>query len=117
MEFKTDKPIYLQIAGHAFACILSGEWQAGAKVPSVRETATNMAVNSHTVLRAYEYLESLGVIIARRGMGFYLADDGPQKVMAEKKREFFSATLPEFFNDMDALGIDIEEVVDKYRNP
>ncbi len=50
MEFKPDKPIYRQIIDYAFGCILSGGWRPGEKVPSVRELAVELAVNSHTVL-------------------------------------------------------------------
>ena len=48
MDFKTDKPIYRQIVDYCFACILTRKWLPGEKVPSVREMALQMAVNTHT---------------------------------------------------------------------
>lgn len=114
IEFKSDKPIYRQIIDYAFGCILSGGWQPGAKVPSVREMAVDMAVNSHTILKAYEHLQANGIIVARRGLGFYLADDAPERVHAEQRREFFDTTLVEVFAQMRQLGVSIDEVVNRY---
>lgn len=114
MEFRTDKPIYKQIIDYAFGCILGGGWRPGEKVPSVRELAVGLAVNSHTVLKAYDHLQDQGIIISRRGMGFYLADDAPERVNAERREEFFETTLTEMFGSMESLGISIEEVLVRY---
>lgn len=114
MEFRTDRPIYRQIIDYAFSCIIGGGWQRGQKVPSVRELAVELAVNSHTVLKAYDHLQTQGIIISRRGMGFYLADDAPERVNAERREEFFESTLAEVFGQMDRLGITIEEIVAEY---
>lgn len=115
MEFKSDKPIYRQIVDYAFAQVLSGAWPAGERVPSVRELAAEMAVNSHTVLKAFDYLTDLGVIASRRGMGYYLQPDAAAVVMAEQRRTFYSTTLEEVFDMMDMLGVTIEDIDRHYR--
>lgn len=56
MDFHAEKPIYQQIVDYAFAKILSGEWPEGKRIPSVRELAALMCVNTHTILKAYDYL-------------------------------------------------------------
>ncbi len=115
MEFKNDKPIYRQITDYAFGCILSGSWAPGCRVPSVRELAVEMGVNTHTVLKAYEELEARGIIAPRRGMGFFLADDARGRVDAERREEFFSDVLDNVFDTMDQLGITIDQLVEHYR--
>lgn len=115
MEFSNNKPIYRQIADYAFACILGGEWQPGARVPSVRELAVSLAVNNNTVLKAMDFLQEQGVIYPRRGMGFYLADDAREQVMASRRREFFADTLPSMFAEMEMLGISPEDIADASR--
>ena len=62
MDFKTNKPIYQQIVDFCFSKILTREWQAEERVVSVRELSTQLAVNSRTVLKAYEYLQAEGII-------------------------------------------------------
>jgi len=115
MEFKTDRPIYRQIIDYAFGCILGGGWTLGAKVPSVRELAVELAVNSHTILKAYDHLQDNGIIVPRRGMGFFLAEDARERVDVERRREFFDSELHEVFARMDMLGIGIDEIVEAYK--
>lgn len=115
MEFKTDRPIYRQIAEFCFACILSGAWREGEKVPSVREMSVDMSVNTHTVLKAYEYLQLHGIIEPRRGMGYFLADDARIKVNTTRKEDFFTVSAPELFEQMELLGITETDLIDAYR--
>ncbi len=115
MEFRTDKPIYRQIIDYAFGCIMGGGWRPGEKVPSVREMAVTLAVNTHTVLKAYDYLQDHGIIVSKRGMGLFLADDAPGRVDAEHREEFFSTTLNDVFRQMDQLGIAIDDIVAEYK--
>ncbi|MBO4978202.1 MAG: GntR family transcriptional regulator [Muribaculaceae bacterium] len=114
MEFANNRPIYRQIVEYAFARILDGQWMPDSRVPSVRELATSMAVNSHTVLKAYDELQRLGIISPRRGMGFFLEPDARRKILEEERREFFDVTLRSLFDRMDSLGIGVEDVVQCY---
>ena len=111
MDFKTNKPIYQQIVDFCFSKILTREWTAGERVVSVRELSTQLAVNSRTVLKAYEYLQAEDIIYPERGMGFYLSKDAMKKVMKIQKKEFFENQLADLFNIMDLLGISIDEII------
>lgn len=115
MEFKTDRPIYRQIAEFCFARILSGSWLEGEKVPSVREMSVEMGVNTHTVLKAYDYLQLHGIIEPRRGMGYFLAEDARARVNATRKEDFFMVAAPELFEQMELLGITETDLIEAYR--
>jgi GntR family transcriptional regulator len=110
MDFKTNKPIYQQIVDFCFSKILTREW----RVVSVRELSTQLAVNSRTVLKAYEYLQTEDIIYPERGMGFYLSKDAVKKVMRIQKKEFFDNQLADMFRSMELLGISIEEITERY---
>lgn len=114
MDFKTNKPIYQQIVDFCFSKILTREWRAEERVVSVRELSTQLAVNSRTVLKAYEYLQAENIIYPERGMGFYLAKDAAKKVMKIQKKEFFENQLVEIFRNMELLDIGIDEIVERY---
>ncbi len=116
MDFKPDKPIYRQIIDYAFAAILSERWLQGERVPSVRELGADLAVNTHTVLKAYEYLQERGIIAVRRGMGYYLEADAKDKVNADRREHFFETSLADMFAQMDLLGITIDDIIEHYRN-
>lgn len=114
MDFNSNKPIYRQIIDFSFNNILSGEWGEGERIPSVRELAGKLAVNSHTVLKAMEYLQQRDIIYQRRGMGFYLHDDARRKVNDDRRNNFFNETLPQLFKEMERLGISMEEIVGRF---
>lgn len=115
MDFSPNKPIYRQIIDYSFGRILTGAWTPGERVPSVREMSVELSVNSHTVLKAYEYLQAEEIIVAKRGMGFYLASDAMERVNHARREEFFDTTLKEVFREMKLLDISIEEIVTHFR--
>lgn len=112
MEFSDNKPIYRQIVDYAFNCIIDGTWAAGARIPSVRELAANLGVNTRTVLKAMEDLQDMAVIESRRGMGFILLGDAVTKVTDARRREFFNVSLPALLEEMERLGITKEELIE-----
>ncbi len=115
MDFKSDRPIYRQIVDYCFNCILSEAWTAGERIPSVRELALAMSVNTHTVLKAYEFLQLHNIIESRRGMGYYLCLDAPVKVNATRREDFFETDAPNLFQQMNLLGISLDELVEAYK--
>lgn len=115
MDFTPNKPIYRQIIDYSFGQILTGVWKAGERVPSVRELSVHLSVNSHTVLKAYEFLQNEGIIVPKRGMGFYLTSDALDHINQVRRKEFFDTTLMDLFKEMRLLDISIEEVIQHYR--
>ena len=75
-------PIYRQIMDMIKDAIMSGQIKPGEQLPSIREVAESMTINSLTVLKAYNKLEAIGIISTKRGMGTFVAD---QPVLLSKK--------------------------------
>lgn len=71
-------PVFQQIVEGVQSSIAAGVHRAGEILPSVRVLAIELRVNPNTVQRAYEELERQGVIVARRGVGKFVAHGGPQ---------------------------------------
>lgn len=114
MEFRDNEAIYLQIAAYVSKNILLGKWPAEQKIPSVRDLAIELQVNLNTVMRSYEFLENLGVIYNKRGLGSFVAPDGYDKVKAYRKERFIQQDLPVFFTNIYLLGISQEEIAQWY---
>ena len=114
MEFKNKQAIYLQIADYVCDHILSGEWQAGGKVISIRDLAIELAVNMNTVSRAYEHLQQQGVIFIKRGMGHFVDETAPDKIREIRRQKFFDQDLPEFIKKVRLLGIKFEMVTKSF---
>lgn len=114
MEFKDTKPIYLQIRDYTFEKILLKEWAAGERLPSVRELAAEMEVNPNTVMRAYDVMQADGIIFNKRGIGYFVHEDAPDKIAEGQRQMFIEEDLPQFFNSLYLLKIDIDEIKRRY---
>ena len=111
MEFRKQKPIYLQIADRLMEQILAGDLREEDRVPSVRDVAEFMGVNPNTVMRTFEFLQSNEIINNRRGVGYFVSPDAKQKILAEQRREFLENDLPLIKQKMKILGIDPKELL------
>ncbi len=114
MEFNENEAIYLQIAGYVSEHILRGQWPPDDKIPSVRELAGALQVNPNTVMRTYEHLQSQQVVYNKRGIGFFVAPDGPRRVQEQRKARFLQQELPAFFRTIQLLGVGLPEVQQRY---
>lgn len=110
MEFREDQAIYLQIADLFCENILLQKWSPGDRIPSVREMAVNIEVNPNTVMRTFNYLQEKGIIFNKRGIGYFVADDGLHKTRSLRKEDFVSTELPRFFRAMSILGLTLDDM-------
>ena len=74
INFKTGKPVYLQLVDQIRYAAASGGMRAGESLPSIRPLAEELRVNRNTVAKAYTELESQGVIETLPGKGCILKD-------------------------------------------
>ncbi|MFK8266737.1 GntR family transcriptional regulator [Capnocytophaga cynodegmi] len=117
MELRdSGQAIYLQIADYICQKILLGEWQPQTKIPSVRELAVQMSVNPNTVARSYEFLKNNGIIIDRRGVGYFVETNGTEQARKYRQQEFLQNELPSFFNTLYTLGVELTELQHHYEN-
>ncbi len=86
INFKSGKPVYLQLVDQVKAAAASGALNAGEGLPSIRPLAEELRVNRNTVAKAYAELESQGVIETILGKGcFVKANHSPLKKEARRK--------------------------------
>ena len=112
MDFKNQKPIYLQIAESICDSILAGKYRENEKLPSVREFAAEVEVNVNTVARSFEWLQNQDVVATRRGLGNFVNEGAREAVLKLRKKEFFEEQVPEFFRTMKALDITMDQVIE-----
>ena len=92
LDYRDARPIYSQITGGVIDQIRAGILQPGDKLPSVRELASQLAIDPNTIQRAYRELESDGWICTVAGKGCFVcapADapiPGRQELLAEFDR-------------------------------
>src|SRR5213082_917225 len=75
INFKSGKPVYLQIVDQIKAAAASGTLRSGEPLPSIRPLAEELRVNRNTIAKAYTELESQGVIETIPGKGCFLKEN------------------------------------------
>ena len=105
----SDRPIYVQLVEQIQMHIVSGQYQPGQKLPSVRDLAAAAAVNPNTMQKAFAELESSGLIITQSTSGRTVTGDvgliqDTRKRMAGKQAELY-------FSGMKKLGYEETEAV------
>ena len=110
MTFSNDKPIYIQMADRLCDEILSGAYEDDDRIPSVREYAVLLEVNTNTAVKAYEQLAREEIIYNKRGLGYFVTKGAKKQILKESKKEFMKERLPELFRQMQLLDITLEDV-------
>lgn len=110
MEFKDNKSIYLQIADLFCENILTKKWKENERIPSVREIAVALEVNPNTAMRSFLFMEEKGVIYNKRGIGYFVSDEGYKKTLVLRKEIFINNELPEFFKTLKLLKMSINDI-------
>ena len=72
LDYRDARPIYTQIADNFRNQIRAGILVEGDKLPSVRELASDLAINPNTIQRAYRELEADGWIASVSGKGSFV---------------------------------------------
>lgn len=114
MTFNNDKAIYIQMADRLCDDILAGTYSDDDRVPSVREYAVSLEVNTNTAVKAYDQLARDGIIYNRRGLGYFVTPGARDSIMQARRKAFLDTTLPSLFRDMRLLGIGIDDIVKKW---
>lgn len=112
---ENNKAIYLQIAERIYDDIQAGNIRPGDRLPSVRDYAVLVQVNPNTVMRTYETLTREEIIVNRRGIGFFLTEEAPEKVRNIRIAGLKENDLPEVFRRLSLLGITPDELTEAYK--
>jgi GntR family transcriptional regulator len=72
LNFKSGKPVYLQLVDQVKAAAASGAVRDGDPLPSIRPLAEELRVNRNTIAKAYAELESQGIVETIAGKGSFV---------------------------------------------
>lgn len=96
LDTASGLPIYRQILDWVKVNAAAGALPPGTQLPTVRQLAVDLGVNSNTVARAYLELERTGVVHTLRGKGTYVAGGEPPEpdaLRAAKLRDLVTECL------------------------
>jgi GntR family transcriptional regulator len=78
--------IYDQVVRQVKFAVARGAVKPGNLVPSVREMARELTINPNTVARAYQQLQTDGVLEQVRGMGLEVSADAVKHCRSERQK-------------------------------
>ena len=98
LNYRDPRPIYEQLEEKLRRLILSGAIAEGERLPSVRELASQLAINPNTIQRAYRELEQAGFIYSVPGKGSFAGklsgvDEGRRRALREKLTAIWTELL------------------------
>ncbi|HIU31234.1 MAG TPA: GntR family transcriptional regulator [Candidatus Caccousia avistercoris] len=113
-NLQSDRPIYAQLVEQIQRMIVTGIFPAGSKMPSVRELATEAAVNPNTMQRALSKLEDDGLLYTQRTSGRFVTEEADR--IMETKQTLANELIQQFMENMNRLGFTREQAVELLKN-
>ena len=110
----STEPIYRQVIEQVRRMVAAGVLAPGDTLPSVRDVAQALAVNPMTVSKAYNMLETEGLLARQRGLGMQVA---PRRgtVARGEREELLRPTLARAAAEARQLELDDESVLKLFK--
>ena len=106
----SGRPIYAQIIERVQLDIITGHYKPGEKLPSVRDLASEAAVNPNTMQKALSELERSGLVYSHRTSGRFVTDD--KELLKKAKTNLAHKYMSSFLAQMRHLGFDGRETLE-----
>ena len=112
-DFTIDKesgvPIWVQLYQRFTYLISSGFYKSGDQLPTVRELATEIDVNYHTINKVYHELEQNGFIKMMVGKGSFVTDLNPIRQNTDSSA--IEPVVKAFLEELVEQGMSPENIV------
>ena len=105
----SGRPIYAQIIERVQLDIMTGHYKPGEKLPSVRDLASEAAVNPNTMQKALSELEQSGLLYTQRTSGRFITED--TELIQRMKTTLATMQVREFIHKMRQIGLDDTEIL------
>lgn len=110
-DFRLDpsRPLYEQFVEQVRAMIAKGELESGTRLPSVREAAGSLRVNPTTIMKTYQELERLGLIVTYRGQGTFVTED--EGMIGSSRRELAREAVARLEDTARSIGLTLDQIL------
>lgn len=111
LEFKDDKPIYLQIADEIEDGIFTGAFKEETQVPSTTEISVTFKINPATVLKGMNLLVDQNILYKRRGVGMFVSQGAYKTIKAKRQQEFTKNYIASLIVEAKKLELTKEDIL------
>jgi len=108
LDRNASTPIVEQLAEQLRFHLATGRFRTGERLPSTRSFGDQLGVSFHTVRKAYQQLETEGLLESRPGSGYTVIERAP--VPVEDRMERGAGVVQEAIQRLIGLGLDEGEV-------
>lgn len=107
INLRDSRPIYEQVKDSLRRAVITGVLLPDDKIPSVRELASQLAINPNTIQKAYRELETEGYLYSVPGKGSFVSESSQAR--EGRKKELFNK-LDETVTELSHLDVTIMEI-------
>ena len=109
---RDSRPLYEQVVDGFKKLIVAGVMAPDDKLPSVRQLASQLAINPNTIQRAYRELEAQGFVYSAAGKGSFVSS---QDSTADIHRQELLGQFDAAARDLMAIGVTAEELTNRLK--
>jgi GntR family transcriptional regulator len=113
INFRDPRAIYEQVKDGFRRLIVTGVLNPGDRMPSVRELASQLAINPNTIQRAYRELEAEGYIYSIPGKGSFA---GEHREVDETRKAELLKKLDDIVTELRFLGVGAPQLIERMKN-
>ncbi len=110
VQKESGMPLYIQLQEQIRLLIKRGVLSTGDLMPTVRELAVALEINSNTVARVYRDLQREGWLVLRRGVGTFVAPVVPTIPLTRRGMRGVEQKVRELIMNARSLGLSSAEL-------
>ncbi|MEI8019021.1 MAG: GntR family transcriptional regulator [Schlesneria sp.] len=115
LNHHSGDPLYRQVVEAIRLRIAKGEIEAGEQLPSIRDLAAQLQINSRTVVKAYEELDRAGLVVMQQGRGVFVASNRAALPVSERRKRLRELAV-KLLVEATQVGSDVDEVIEIIRD-
>lgn len=106
-----ETPIFLQIADMIKDDLVEGLLSEGEQIPSTTELSNFYNINRATAQKGIALLVDEGIVVKKRGIGVFIAEDARDKLVNTRMQTFSNSYIQNMVKEAKRLNISKEELV------
>jgi len=111
IDFKGDRPIFLQISESIEDGILTGAFPEETQIPSTTEISVNYKINPATALKGINLLTESGIVYKKRGLGMFVSIGAAEKIREKRRNEFYENYAVKLIKEAKKLGLSETDII------
>ena len=115
LNHHSGDPLYRQVVEAIRLRIAKGDIEAGEQLPSIRDLAAQLQINSRTVVKAYEELDRAGLVVMQQGRGVFVASNRAALPVSERRKRLRELAV-KLLVEATQVGSDVDEVIEIIRD-